>query len=55
MDLIINKVRELEHVDIAHGHRHVKVLTRAAVPKVHLTQILMEAHTLPDTLTNLID
>src|SRR5208283_4377656 len=39
MDLVINKMRELEHVNVAHGYRLLELLARHAVIEVGLTRL----------------
>src|SRR3546814_4158122 len=38
MDLVINKVVELQHINIAHGHLAVETIARTAVEQVYLAR-----------------
>ena len=48
VDLVIHEVRELQHVDLADGHRRGKRLARAAVAQLDLSKGVQpgEAHQL---------
>src|SRR3546814_13116059 len=40
VDLVVNKVVELQHIDVAHSHLAVETITRAAVEQVYLARTI---------------